>query len=364
LVVVVALAGTVFVLDARAHRTAAAPPSARVSTATVVRTDLSNSQTLPGTLGFGAPVPVMGKGTGVITSLPTAGATVARGQSLYRADDRPVVVFYGDTPLFRTLALPTDPPPTTPPPTTPPPKTPELSGRDVTVVAQNLKALGYQIGHQPSSATTSGYVYTAALAAAVKRWQRAVGMAATGTLDVGQVVVFPDAVRVNAIQAQLGDLVAEPLMSVTPTDKVITVPVAATDMNDIVSGAKVTIGLPDDRQIPGTVTSISQAVQSNSGQDPNNPTATPTLNVGVTPLHDADVAQLAAAPVQVTFTTGVRKGVLAVPVTALLALSGGGYALQRSDGTLVGIRTGLFADGLVEVSGTGVTAGLRVQTAS
>lgn len=355
LAVVVAVAGTVFVLDGRAHRTAAAPPSARVSTATVVRTDLSNSQTLPGTLGFGAPVPLTGKGTGVVTRLPAAGATVSRGQSLYRADDRPVIVFYGDTPLFRTLA---------PPPITPPPKTPELSGRDVTVVAQNLRALGYQIGHQPSSATTSGYVYTAALAAAVRRWQRAVGMVATGTLDVGQVVVFPGAVRVNAIQAQLGDPVAEPLMSVTPTDKVITVPVAATDMNDIVSGAGVTVGLPDDRQIPGTVTSISQAVQSNSGQDPDNPTATPTLNVGVTPLHDADVAQLAAAPVQVTFTTGVRKGVLAVPVTALLALSGGGYALQRTDGTLVGIRTGLFADGLVEVSGTGVTAGLRVQTAS
>ena len=54
---------------------------------------------------------------------------------------------------------------------------------------------------------------------------------------------------------------------------------------------------------------------------------------------------------------------LAVPVNALLALAEGGYAVEvERDGrrALVGVETGLFADGQVEVSGQGLAAGDRV----
>jgi hypothetical protein len=60
------------------------------------------------------------------------------------------------------------------------------------------------------------------------------------------------------------------------------------------------------------------------------------------------------------------KNVLVVPVNALLALTGGGYAVEEveADGThkLVGVSVGLFddAEGLVEVSGSGVHSGQRV----
>jgi len=50
-----------------------------------------------------------------------------------------------------------------------------------------------------------------------------------------------------------------------------------------------------------------------------------------------------------------------IPVTALLALAGGGYAVEVPDGAatkLVAVETGLFADGYVEVSG--VEAGVEV----
>jgi multidrug efflux pump subunit AcrA (membrane-fusion protein) len=59
----------------------------------------------------------------------------------------------------------------------------------------------------------------------------------------------------------------------------------------------------------------------------------------------------------------VRKGVLAVPVNALLALAEGGYAVEVDRGgrrELVGVTLGLFADGLVEVKGHGLAAGDRV----
>jgi hypothetical protein len=56
--------------------------------------------------------------------------------------------------------------------------------------------------------------------------------------------------------------------------------------------------------------------------------------------------------------------VLAVPVTALVALSEGGYAVevQGADGTtrLIAVETGLFADGTVEVTGSGLEAGMLV----
>jgi hypothetical protein len=47
----------------------------------------------------------------------------------------------------------------------------------------------------------------------------------------------------------------------------------------------------------------------------------------------------------------------------LLALAEGGYGLQivESGGTrVVAVKTGLFADGRVEVSGAGLAAGLTV----
>ena len=54
-----------------------------------------------------------------------------------------------------------------------------------------------------------------------------------------------------------------------------------------------------------------------------------------------------------------------MPVDALLALAGGGYAVEVAAGRvhhLVAVTPGLFddADGLVQVSGRGLAAGQRV----
>jgi multidrug efflux pump subunit AcrA (membrane-fusion protein) len=71
------------------------------------------------------------------------------------------------------------------------------------------------------------------------------------------------------------------------------------------------------------------------------------------------------APVTVNITTGDAPNVLAVPVTALLAQSSGGYVVEvvGVGGTrrYVPVRTGLFDDasGLVQVSGA-LTPGQRV----
>jgi len=59
-----------------------------------------------------------------------------------------------------------------------------------------------------------------------------------------------------------------------------------------------------------------------------------------------------------------RKGVLAVPVAALLALREGGYGVAIVDGDgrrVVKVETGMFADGLVEVTGDGLAEGTKVE---
>jgi hypothetical protein len=430
---VVAVAGAV-VLGVLAWRVGGEPGGAvagavaPVQTTVVTRMDLANTQELGGSLGHGAAKPVNGAKSGIITWLPASGVTVSRGQPLYRVDNQPVPVFYGKTPLYRTLS------------------SVDLVGPDVLMVADNLTALGYDIGFQPpvgskitlpviggrsvpsasarptvtmtvtvtakptgrpaatagssptptprlsptpttsasggvtpsSTATTDARieparvtvrpasvtvgpgeaVLTRSLMDAISRWQAAAGMSPTGVLNVGDVVVEPGAVQVGAIEAQLGDSAVGSLMTITATTKVVTVSVDAADIDWLREGDKVTITLPDNSSTGGTVTSISTAVQSAAtGSD-----GQPQVNVTVSLEHPAAARGLNSASVQVTFTVATIKGVLAVPVGSLLALSGGGYALQLPGGRLIAVQTGMFAQGMVQVSGLGITAGLRVVT--
>jgi hypothetical protein len=63
---------------------------------------------------------------------------------------------------------------------------------------------------------------------------------------------------------------------------------------------------------------------------------------------------LDSAPVSVTLVAAEKKGVLAVPVAALVALAEGGYGVQViEDGKVeyLPVETGMFAAGMVEVTG-------------
>ncbi len=78
-------------------------------------------------------------------------------------------------------------------------------------------------------------------------------------------------------------------------------------------------------------------------------------------------AALDQAPVNVNITSQRADNVLAVPVNALLALAGGGFGVQVMTGDtsrLVGVTTGLYSSTLVQVSGLGIRAGMRVEVPS
>ena len=311
--------------------TGGAAPS--LATTQVRRTDLTDNRLFSGTLGFGAARKVQGAGSGTVTRLPAVGAAVTRGTRLYRVDDQPVVVFYGDTPPFRAID-----------------KT-GLQGNDVRQLRRNLSALGYRTGSVRADTVDQ------TLLDALKAWQKKLGVAAPGTLRPGQVVVVGGPGRVSAVDAEPGGPANGPILQITSTTRVVTVPMTTVDAAAVQIGAKVTLTLPDARETPGTVAAVSRTVT----QDPNS-TDPPKVTVTIRPGKPGDVASLDSAPVQVRFTTASRKHVLAVPVGALVALREGGYAVQRPDGSLIAATTGVFAGGLVEVSGAGIAEGTTVVT--
>jgi peptidoglycan hydrolase-like protein with peptidoglycan-binding domain len=305
------------------------PPRA---TATVAMTDLVERIAASGTVGYGAPHPVAGRKAGTLTWLPRPGTVVDRGGRLYAVDATPVVMIIGDTPMYRTLASGV------------------TAGPDVLILKRNLHALGYEVGKLDST-------FRASTTRAIKRWQRALKLPETGRIDAGDVVVLPAAVRVDEVTAQLGGSAQAPVLTVTGIGRLVTVELDESQRGFARPGAKADVDLPGGRSATVTVDSVGSA----NGDDDKQPKLEVTAS-----FDDAAVATgTDAGPVTVRFTGARRDDVLAVPVQALLALREGGYGIEAADGDqrYVAVELGLFADGLVEVSGAGLTEGMRVVSA-
>ena len=71
------------------------------TTASVTRRTLSESSTVDGTLGYGTTLELYDRLGGTFTWLPSVGAVIGRGGTLWRIDDLPVVLMYGSVPAYR-----------------------------------------------------------------------------------------------------------------------------------------------------------------------------------------------------------------------------------------------------------------------
>jgi hypothetical protein len=357
------------VLDKPAPAVASDGPDP-AETVSIQRTDLSQARELSGDLGYGGKKTVKARATGTITWLPKPGTTINRGDVLLRVDDKPIVLFYGSTPLFRTLGtFPPKTPPTTPPP--PPPKTPPTpppppppkppSGPDIKVVKQDLAALDF-LGTPGSDRLTP------ATTTAIKHWQKSLDLDQTGVLDPTSIVVLPGALRVDSLNVALGDPAPADVLGVTSTEKLVTVPLDADDTAGVRAGLKVKLTLPNGKSTTGTVRAVStNAAPPPSDGSPADGGKKPQVTASIALDQQSAANGIDSGPTTVIVPGAVRKGVLVVPVAALLALREGGYAVQVVNGTstsLVGVRTGMFADGNVEITGTGLQAGQKVVTTS
>jgi hypothetical protein len=153
-------------------------------------------------------------------------------------------------------------------------------------------------------------------------------------------------------------------MSTASTAQVVTVDLEASRQELARKGDAVTVELPDGRRVEGEIASVGAVAEApaDQGDELGGAGAEPTIEVTIT-LAGRTAVDLDQAPVTVELTRNLERDVLAVPVTALLALSGGGYGVELSvaDGSrLVGVETGVYADGYVQVSGGGIREGARV----
>jgi multidrug efflux pump subunit AcrA (membrane-fusion protein) len=161
------------------------------------------------------------------------------------------------------------------------------------------------------------------------------------------------------------------VLQASSTVHTVTVALATDLRSTVKEGDRVTVTLPDDTTTPGRVTSIGRvaSIPSNNPDGQVSSESGPTVPVHIGLAHPGAAGSLDQTPVQVEITDQTVRNVLAVDVTALLARAGGGYAVEvvDDDGShhLVPVKPGLFddAEGLVQVSGSGVRAGQHVVVA-
>lgn len=308
-----------------------------MSTAAVQRGTLSAAVSQDGTLTFrarpdGSPFTAINHARGTYTALPVVGDEVRCGGTLYRVDDRPVLLLCGTVPAYRTLRV-------------------GAAGRDVRQLNRNLHL--------------RGAAFTTRTERALKALQRRRGARVTGTLAVGAAVFLPEAVRVAKVTGPLGGAArpGAPVLTATSDRLQVRVSLAASDQGQVRRGDRALITLPGNATATGKVEGFGRVAQAPAGPGGNAADATIPTFVG---LDDPGRARgLGEAPVGVVITTAGVTDALSVPVTALVGRAGGGFGVEvvRAGGRRdpIAVRVGLFdtAGGRVQVEGA-LRAGDRV----
>ena len=306
-----------------------------------------------GTLGYaaqpdGTPYAVINQASGAYTQLPSAGDQIGCGEPLYRVDNDPVPLLCGGTPLYRALGE-------------------GVIGPDVRELNRNLVDLGYAKRSDLEGAQNE---FGSTTADALAELQDDLGMDESDSLEPGDAVFLPGPLRITRVSATLATTSqpGSPVAQATSTRRRVEVAVDPSEAGTVAVGDRARVMLPDNSTAAGKVARIGTVAGggsgSASGQAPE-PTGS-TIPVYVKLERDKDAGAIDEAPVQVEITTDRVKDALSVPVTALLARAGGGYAVETvgDDGRreLVSVELGAFdgADGLVQVTGSGLAAGDQV----
>jgi peptidoglycan hydrolase-like protein with peptidoglycan-binding domain len=277
-----------------------------------------------------------------VTWLPNVGDTVDRGQTMFRANGRPIPLFFGNQIFSSTLK-------------------PGVSGDDVRVLEENLLALGYNA----NGALTADGTFSSTDTDAVSAWQKALGVKVTGVVNTGDVVILPGAARIQKLAASTGAAIqaGAPVLTATSTNPVVTVKLNASLQTVVGEGDPSDVTLPNQKIVHGKITSIAKVADAAAAAN-----ASPTVNVLIKLDSTTGAGNLDQAPVTVNIIPQSRtvKAALAVPIAALVAGQGGGYALEVLDSSgrthFVTVQTGVFddADGLVQVTGAGIGEGTKI----
>jgi peptidoglycan hydrolase-like protein with peptidoglycan-binding domain len=305
--------------------------------AQVTKGNLQQTQQVSGVLSHGEPVQLVTQAaSGIVTWVAPEGSTIYLGDPVFKIDGKPVVLLHGELPMYRTLQE-------------------GVVGPDVLQLEKNLVKLGY-------TALTVDDIFDWQTANAVIAWQESLGQADPWQVTPDEVAVAPGTIRValQAIQpgTALGGL-NTPILTYSGVAKYVTAPLDVNKQHLVKLHQPVTVTLPDGGQVAGVVDFIDTVATTIDDKQ--------AIAIHVAIEDQQALGTLEAAPVSVNIVTGEKKGVLTVPVNALVALADGGYGVQVVNGgvtTYVAVETGMFANGMVEVSGAGISDGTTIGVAS
>jgi multidrug efflux pump subunit AcrA (membrane-fusion protein) len=313
------------------------------ATATVQRRALVQHETVDGTLGYADAETLHAQRMGTVTSLHDPGRVVKRGQALYWVDGKPVTLMYGRVPMWRRLDRSSE------------------GGKDIRELERNLVALGYD----PDGRIDVDDKWGSATTAAVKRWQEDRGLRETGAVELGEIAFLPGARRIGQSKTTVGALLqpGSEVVDTSSTRRMVTVDLAADKQSLVKKGDKVEVELPDGSTVNGRISNVGKAAESEvDPQTGERGDATIPLEIRLP--AGARTGSLDETPVGVSLQKDRADNVLTVPVSALLALAEGGYAVEvvGADGStrLVGVQPGIYADGIVEIKGKGIKKGMKV----
>ncbi len=273
---------------------------------------------------------------GIVTSVDVAsGSRVDAGTRLFSVNLRPVIAIEGAVPAFRALSR-------------------GSSGTDVAQLQAFLIAAGYYRG-------AADGVFGGTTATAVKSWQRALGLAADGVVQMGDVIFFKDLPATIAISDDLevGAAIAfgAPAVDILSAFPTFTIPVTPTQAEAITNGAPVNIQAPDssdwtarvaDREVDAEG-AISLILESADEQ--------PICRESCSLLSSASKEILPSDVIVVPKTSG-----LVVPTSAIRSISGDLFVVDISGERHV-IEVVASARGMSVVTGLKPGQVLRVPAA-
>jgi peptidoglycan hydrolase-like protein with peptidoglycan-binding domain len=311
------------VLLARGGSDSSTSTNASYSTSTAAVRDLTRTETLTGVVAYKDLRDLSSPQTGIITHLPAVGQDLKSGDVLMSINDAPVVLLNGPVPAWRDM------------------KPGMADGTDVQQLESSLLALGY------GKAAPDTH-WDANTTAAVKQFQAKVGAPVDGALSLGEVVFTSGNVHVAKLDGHVGGLATpdQSVLAVQSTDRVVLLDLDPLNRDLIIVNIPVQVELPSGDKAPGKITAVSTTLQTNA--DGKN-----VFSVTVTLDNPSGVSSLALAPVTVHYVATVAKQVLSVPVSAIIGVPGGGYAVDTVDASTkrIPVQLGAWGDGYVQVTG-------------
>lgn len=316
-------------------------PSTPVSETHVTKGSVVVETNAAGTLQYAAQRALTSGPSGVVTSLLPVGTSVGAGGTLYTVNASPVVLLSGAIPAWRTFEWGMS------------------RGDDVRQLEENLAAFGLFRGDVDTE-------FTPLTAQAITSWQKSLGIEQTGTIERSMIVFSTSDIRIAEQRSTVGAAVGEgaELYRVSSNEKSVSLNLKLSDQQLATPDAPVTILLPSGAETTGAITAVG-APSEQAGSDPSAPT-TVVLPVVIGLADPAAAAQFDRASVTVRFSSTLSADALTVPVEALLAIDDTSFAVEvaRDDPEKamerIPVTTGAFGSGRVEISGPGITEGLRV----